>query len=321
MNSGIEERKDAIESGVYQSHVNTRANLIEEIEYVSPAFTKVTDAINSWAWLSISHTFIAWRTGISDRFIKEVLLSRIQMTDVNYIIIPSARVFWSNIKNINTIDQQQITSSLEKNKIYISNSSSQKESLKIIERLLNICSNETMRKTIILMEIIGAFDSYHNRAIHLLLKDGLSKGIIFWLHAKISNIPNGILDQFHNHFVLMPSFYELNDLSKIQPISYDQLEEKGNRRHIAVVQGYCLPISKSWDIINLSGDSEHEISEEIKRLGMLLYKKKHMLLDVENNLTDKYIDPRSRTLDQEKTIKNLEQEIKSIENSISKLTL
>ena len=116
------------------------------------------------------------------------------------------------------------------------------------------------------------------------------------------------------------NLYKIIDiLSKIQPISIDALEIKGNRRNIAIIGGDCLT-PQSWKIIGLSGDSDIARDRERERLRELLAGYENERFKLEANLGEKYVDLRSATPDQERVLKELDNMIKKIKDKLSNLT-
>lgn len=320
--------KESLQHQVEQPKISA---LSEQIEYIPPNFKDILESISSWSRLLMSHTFFAWRTGISDRFLDEVLLPRLRDIGIATVIVPLWRSFWlENLKtqtfcSLETLQTHGLSSVLTSGEfLYVFNAQTPEDGFQVIEKVLRQINDKSgtknVRQFVVLLEIFGPFDTQLNHALHLLMRDGLARGIVLWLHAEVVNTPKGFLDQFHNHIILMPSKSEIDILSEIQPMPIDVLELKGYRRNVAIIGGDCLSTTPSWKIIRLSGDSEIARDGERKRLQELLkeYEKKRQAQVI--NLSQKYTDPRSATPDQEQVIRQIDSTIKLIQGELLSLS-
>lgn len=143
-------------------------------------------------------------------------------------------------------------------------SRSQKDGVKVIRRVVEQIEEGVIsryqKRLVILLESFGPLEENLLEEARVLMQEGLGRGVVLWLHATIAYTPKELLDQFHNHILLLPSQSELRMLSQVQNIDLERIKSHGGNRNVAIISSMMLPSWKTWDIVQLS-----DIRELIER--------------------------------------------------------
>jgi CHAT domain-containing protein len=230
------------------------------IEHIHPSFEKVLKRVSLEA-LCAAPTFMAWRLGVSDRFLYEALLPRIKEKLPSWrVLVPIRRSVslrnlgmaeTMSLKDLNTSSVLQEKPDAEKffapeDFLTFYNAVNQTDASKIISNLLSQAENypTTSEHIIILIELFEPIETEFIKQLRHLMRYGTPLSIIPWLHAEIATTPHELLDQFRNHIVMLPSPSELGMLNGTNP--YGIKLDSNEKFNLALLSGPCVGTVREW---------------------------------------------------------------------------